>query len=167
MLSTADVVKQECSFWCWAAVVEMLRRHFKLAHRRQCEIAGARLEQDCCPEPTPAGCNITHPWSSFDDLLRSEGVACRSSGPESPLNERQLSDELHSDRPVVIGWIWDRGSGHFVLAFSRPEPGKNKPHKMYYWVADPFRGVRKFTYERLRNPVGGTWFWSWYNLWAS
>jgi Papain-like cysteine protease AvrRpt2 len=168
MLSTADVVTQERSFWCWAAVVEMLHRHFELAHRRQCEIVSSRLGRDCCPEPRPSGCNVQHYMASFDDLLRTEGIACRGSGPRSPLDERQLSDELYSDRPVVIGWIWDQdGSGHFVLAFPRPRAGKKKPHKLLYKIADPRLGFREITYEGLRNPEGGTWSWSWYNLRAS
>ncbi|HSK04402.1 MAG TPA: papain-like cysteine protease family protein [Kofleriaceae bacterium] len=167
MLGTDDVVTQERAFWCWAAVVQMLRRHFGLEARRQCDIVGARLARDCCQVPMPAPCNVPHHMDSFDRLLGSEGISSRGGVLQGPLDERTLSNELHSDRPVVIGWIWDKSGGHFVLAFGRPRAGKKKPKKRFYLVADPLEGPRSITYERLRNPDGGTWSWSWYNLKAS
>ena len=158
---------QDRSFWCWAAVVQMVRRHLELPERAQCEIAGARLKRQCCP-PSEI-CNVAHRMDSFSDLLRDEGIASRGGGPPArPLEERELKDELFSDRPVIAGWIWDRdGSGHFVLVFGRPESGTKKPNKWFYWVADPNQGFHRVRYERLRDPPGGIWTWSWYNLRAA
>lgn len=116
MLTANDVADQEREFWCWAAVVQMLRRHFELAERRQCEIVGTRLRRECCSS-TPAACNVPHRMDSFGDLLRTEGIASTGGVPPRPLDENELESELYSDRPVVVGWIWDRGAGHFVLTF--------------------------------------------------
>lgn len=160
MSGAAEVVTQERTYWCWAAVVQMLRQHFGIGERRQCEIAGARLALDCCQSLAPGACDVSHRMDSFDDLLRSEGIASRVDVPPGPLDERTLSDELHSDRPVAIGWLWQAGGGHFVLAFRHPKAGAKKPHKMFYWVADPLEGLRRLTYEDLRNPEGGAWAWS-------
>lgn len=165
MLGIAEVVQQEHPVWCWEAVVQMLRRHFGMVERRQCEIVSARVVLNCCQAPMPGGCGVPHRMDSFDALLRSEGIACRVDVPPGPLDERTLSDELHSDRPVVIGWIWHQASGgHFALAFMRPKAGARKPNRMFYWVADPLQGVRRYTYEALLQPTDGIWGWSWYNL---
>lgn len=165
MLGTEEVVQQEHPRWCWAAVVQMLRHHFGMMARRQCDIVSTRVVLSCCQEPIPGGCDVPHRMDSFDGLLRSEGINCLVHRPPGPLDERTLSNELHSDRPVVIGWIWNRDrGGHFVLAFMRPQAGTKKPNKMFYWVADPLQGVRRYTYEYLLYPDDGTWGWSWYNL---
>lgn len=139
MLTANDVADQEREFWCWAAVVQMLRRHFELAERRQCEIVGTRLRRECCSS-TPAACNVPHRMDSFGDLLRTEGIASTGGVPPRPLDENELESELYSDRPVVVGWIWDRGAGHFVLAFQRPKTGTRKPNKRFYWWPTQERG---------------------------
>lgn len=168
MLTVDTLLRQDQTNWCWAAVVQMLQRHFNLNEAQQCAIAGDKLRTKCCEAPIPGRCNVSHLMAEFAELLQHHRIRSTLVSPSGPLSEALLVEQLQRDEPVpvVVGWIWDADAttGHFVLAFQRPKTGTKKPHKRFYWVADPFEGLRCFAYEALVRPVGGAWGWTWYNL---
>lgn len=155
-----EAVEQQQTNWCWAAVVHMAQYLLGMSADEQCAIVSRAFGADCCE--SPALYNHRYPMADFGDLLRKNGLTSRTS--EEPITHRTLSDEVYSRRPVIVGWIWSGSTnGHYVLVLDDPVH-ERRPPTLLFRVADPVHGKRKFSYDELLNPLGGSWRWTWHSI---
>ena len=145
------LVFQEQTQWCWAACTAMIAQFLGIEDIKQCELANFLHEQTkCCQKPSWSKCNRPCATEKIMPVYAHLGVT--GLGPDLPLAEATLRDELQSGRPVEVGFLWFNDGGHVVIVYGFTAKG-------YFNVHDPWIGTGFATYEFLRNAYhnGGRW----------
>lgn len=156
-------VVQEESNWCWAAAVQMLRRHVKLPERRQCEIVEQQLGKPCCESPDR--CNVPLPLDRISALLMGNGLASRRE--RGQLDKERLLGELFERRPVLLAEVFANGTdGHVRVAFGWQQLSSGA---LVVRVADPARAkteptrptIESISFEALQRSL---WRETWHRI---
>lgn len=148
--------KQEQRYWCWAAAVQMLRRHLGLSASTQCEIASRRLGKPCCVDPSP--CDVRLPFDQVTRLLEENEM--RSERKRAALDKELFFAELFARRPILLADIFENGKdGHVRVAFGWQQLRRGE---LAVRVADPAHGeVESILFEELQR---SWWQETWYRI---
>ena len=156
-------VVQEQTNWCWAAAVQMLRRHVKLPERRQCEIAERQLGKPCCE--LPDRCNVQLALDRISALLMENGLD--SKRERGQLDKERLMGELFERRPVLLADLFENGTdAHVRVVFGWQQLSSGA---LVVRVADPARAridparatIESISFEAL---LRSRWRETWYRI---
>jgi Papain-like cysteine protease AvrRpt2 len=162
-LSSVPVATQTRTNWCWAACVEMVKRHLG-DPISQCAIVEQffnRPANTCCDDPE--GCNSAIDKDEIVNVFKDQNLKANFLGEKrlSFKDLKQLIDD--SVEPVQIGW--ERPSNrHVVLVVHATEQdGGGEVCE----VRDPQKGSGFIPFSELESAYGeGEWRWTWTELGA-
>jgi hypothetical protein len=143
-------IAQTQTQWCWAACCAMIARYLDLPEPKQCELANFLHNQTkCCTAPSSAKCNQPCLYVKVMDVAGKAGM--KGTGPDFPLFQHTLVQELAAGRPVEIGLNWNAGGGHLIVVYGYTPQG-------LFLVRDPWNGSGVATYLFLRTAYNmGAW----------
>jgi hypothetical protein len=153
-------IKQEQTQWCWAASMQMVFQQNDDITTQQCNLANVAFElTGCCSSPNSSLCNKPLP------ILNIAPMWVRYSFNPIYINGliefTTLQTELDNQRAVEIGFKWNGGGGHAVLAVGW-DIIDSVPQVIIY---DPWRGEIIIPYDRVKTAYGeGQWRWTWINI---
>lgn len=109
-------VYQQTPVWCWAAVAEMVFRHFRVANLNpagnfQCGIVGGIggiCAANCMACPVPAGQlrnmeTVIERYPEFARRMTGHGPELTAYGSHAELEVDEIIDEIDAGRPVIAG----------------------------------------------------------------
>jgi hypothetical protein len=153
-------IKQEQTQWCWAASMQMIFRQNDDITTKQCDLANVAFElTGCCSSPSSSLCNKPLP------ILNIAPTWVRYSFNPIYINGliefTTLQTEIDNQRAVEIGFKWNGGGGHAVLAVGW-DMIDSVPQVI---IHDPWRGELMIPYDKVKTAYGeGQWRWTWINI---
>jgi hypothetical protein len=143
---------QEEFNWCWAAVTASVRSYLMPDKpMKQCEIATAILNKDCCSEPLPTALDVSH---TLGDVLTQFAPATEEA---RALSFDEVKKQIDASLPICayIEWPGGRDCGHFIVLI-----GYGEADGKWIDVADPFFGYQCLPFESLRTAYQGIGSWT-------
>lgn len=152
-------IEQEQTNWCWAAVAEMILRHYSAdlgPAPTQCEMASWRFDAECCSTPWTSFCNSTSWPDTILDNWRVYWEFYASSKSYS-----KLQHEIGQRRPVIVYYEWTGGSSHVALVIGCD----GSDEVLVRDPLDQFGGVGWISYDDLQAAYGyGSWQGTYLNI---
>jgi hypothetical protein len=159
-------VTQEHSEWCWDASTSAILQ-YRGFNVPQCTIANWAFNVNyACSQP------YLFDWpdataNQANSLEKPNGVAGAlmwfggrySTFQPKPLTYQEIAYAISSYDPVVIGWGWDGGGGHAIVAYGYDDNGA----MLYYMNPWPNEGMEIGQYAwmlRGAKPGSGTHTWT-------
>ncbi len=155
------LIYQVQSEWCWAACANMVLRFCVNAQNSNCDIVNWLLNQtNCCSASNSISCNRNCQWADIEKIYTHWNITCTQINDNIPFND--IITEIDNNRPVQIGYQWDFGGGHVVVAIGYNLSSDNK---QYVYLNDPIRGHGWYLYTNIINAGGkGKWVYTWKNV---
>ncbi|MBP7845419.1 MAG: hypothetical protein KA116_11470 [Proteobacteria bacterium] len=144
--------EQEESNWCWAAAVNMARKHFRLPEKEQCKIVSEALGRDCCGFWTSSSEACDIPGYS-DRVARNYGMNVRVIEANSESIPRAIKQGYF---PILKLNYIGKSSGHLVVAYGTYRENNN----LYLEGYDPNYGYFVISANNFivrGNKFGGFW----------
>jgi len=108
-------ITQEQSEWCWAACAQMVLRYYGNSSVRQCDLAAKLFGQGCCEDPGSTLCNQPAQVQDIAGIYSDWGRPSKPKYVSSSVPFSTLQAELNAQRPVEVGFIWNKGTGHQAI----------------------------------------------------
>ncbi|MDA1195270.1 MAG: C39 family peptidase [Planctomycetota bacterium] len=151
-----ELVRQEQTNWCWAAVSLAVARFFRDdVDATQGAIVDAQLgRDDCCGDGAQGPCNVPHViYGALEQLGHYAGKKAQGK-PEFDLARAEVA----AGRPLAVLLKWFGGGGHFVAVVGFSDEGG------LLHVADPWYGDALVAHQAFPNVYqhGADWGWTYW-----